>query len=404
MSILNTDFSNELKISTMTYLVSLGFELNLEQLFEFFPCIEPNNQIVKMLNSKKVKKVNIPHFQDKVGQIISIRFEDSYRGILKNKSAKKMKNAISMHICLKSKNIAVKIFNSGIHLTGVKDESNITEVMSYLIYHIQKVHYDILILTADKYKTLQVYNFIVSNLKSENEVLIISEPIPDCIDSKIYNILTRDIAEFTQIPNYITVLQYMINVKPATIPGDIKYSTEIAMFNYNYKLGFDLNLNSFAKNLDSYQKENSNLPYKFTIIYDNTLHSYVKLEVPYKKECNSMIREKKKQAKHTFMIYKNLGSVTQSGPKPELMLDLYNYFRNVVQYLKPKIDNSVIYRDSTESERETDSTSKLEKLFDEFSSDSESESEKVSSHSEVSEKSDSDSFVKYIMKFNSTNL
>ena len=434
MSLSDKDYSNELKISTMTYWITPNFELNLEQLFEFFPCIESSNPIVKALNLKKVKKINVPHFPDRAGQIISIRFEDAYRGILKNKSATKMKNAISMHISLKDKNVAVKIYTSGIHLTGIKYESNITEVMDYLILYIKGVYSNIAYLYNNIEETKKVYNYILENISETEGILSFKNVLPVELDSNVYNILTRDISEFTEISHYLKVVQYMIKQKPCNLPLETKYETSILMFNYNYELGFDVNLNSFVFNLDQYQKINTNPKYKFTIIYDNSLDHHIKLQVPYTRETNSNIREKKTQSKHTFMIYKKFGRITQSGPKPELMLDLYNYFRNVVEYLKPKIDNSVIYRDSTESEQEPTIKSKFEKLFDEFSSDSDSEIESVNERSssscsssnnssynvkqtkikEAIVKDDSiqdskvkpstDSFVKYIMKFNNSNL
>jgi TATA-box binding protein (TBP) (component of TFIID and TFIIIB) len=116
------------------------------------------------------------------------------------------------------------------------------------------------------------------------------------------------------------------------------------MTNYNYGLGFKVNRAELAK----FAATNST----FKPEYDNTTRQpMVKLIMAYERdETFNNIRKKKKENKHTIQVHAS-GKVTQSGPRPELMRDIYNYFMEFIE--KFKIHMANITDNSIDSAAET---------------------------------------------------
>ena len=115
---------------------------------------------------------------------------------------------------------------------------------------------------------------------------------------------------------------HLINCNPVTkvFNGyDIFYSN----INYNYNVGFNIKLNLLSK---IFTQDTG-----FICEYQIDLNKFASvsyfMNIP--KELRNSIRKKTDSFSHKFTVYKT-GSVTQSGPHPELNKIAFNKFKEVI--------------------------------------------------------------------------
>lgn len=154
--------------------------------------------------------------------------------------------------------------------------------------------------------------------------LKIPEGTDNKIDHKIYKFFIQYITDYAYYSDYCKFIESILNVKNVIDkPVKVK-SILIAMINYSYELGFDVNRLKLAQYI------NMNKNSGFYATYNNTSDCYVKIELPYEPTDNmKKIRKKDKIPKHTFMVYKT-GIVTQSGPNVEYSKQAYYKFMNII--------------------------------------------------------------------------
>ncbi len=318
-----------LAATTMTYVVNLKGLINLEAVYELFP-ITP---IELKTARKNVKKIKIPYFPGKQGSIYHIKFKKDVRGVVKSTSSTYFKNIVSLDIGLVDKNVNVKISETSFQITGIKQNENLNECIGHLMKYFKDIQ-EILDYMKDNSEAVALIdNWVLKNLKGINNTLNPMPQIIENLDLKILNFLTSYLFEFTNFEDYYTVFQWITSGQ--TLVKDLEVlNNTLILTNYNYFLGFGINRDETAERLKNETD--------FTVIYDNSVTYYIKLEYAYiRDESFSKIRKKPEISKHSFLIYKS-GRVTQSGPGYDLMKTVYDKFRTEMLRLRPFIERKLI--------------------------------------------------------------
>ena len=165
-----------------------------------------------------------------------------------------------------------------------------------------------------------------------NEIVIPEEypdKYPDNIDTRIANFFVSYAPGFAYYEHYCQFMDDILHVEKI-IEGPIEIDNIlIAMINYSYTLGMNINRANLAKHINGINGLKSS--------FNNTSDYSVKIELPYEPtEAMKKIRKKYKIPKHTFMVYKS-GLVTQSAPNRDFAKHAYYIFRNAVDSIKHKI-------------------------------------------------------------------
>lgn len=330
---------DSLPATTMTYVVNLTGNIDLESVYELFPV----TKIELKSTRKNVKNIKIPYFQGKEGSIYYINYRNNTRGMVKSTKKKIFKNSILLDMGLKDKNVAVKVSNTSFQITGIKNESHLDETINYLMKYLNNIQETIDYMNAHKEDVAIVDNWILKNLKGLDNSLNPMPKVVENIDLKILSFVTSYLPEFTNFEDYYEVFQWIIEGR--NIITDLNVvSKKLIMTNYNYELGFPILRDELATRL----KQETD----FTVIYDNSETYYIKIEYAYvRDESFAYIRKKPKIPKHTILVYRS-GNVTQSGPGPELMKDCYDKFRTAVQNLRPFIERKIVDVEETDEKSE----------------------------------------------------
>ncbi len=150
--------------------------------------------------------------------------------------------------------------------------------------------------------------------------------IPSSIDRTIFDFLIDKMKDYNTYENYTSFLDWVVTV-PSLYESEISVSDmKYININYSYSLGIKINRGNFRTFIDSYKSPDGvqlSAGYKKSV--DKFLTIYLPFEIP--KNLASHIRrtDKKEKNCHKFIIYKT-GSVTQSGPHPELNEIAYKHF------------------------------------------------------------------------------
>lgn len=321
----------DLPATTMTYVVNLEGNIDLESVYECFPLIPINIPT----NKKKTKNKKIPHLPENKGKMYTIKYGDNTRGNIVSipETGKYLKNSVLLKLGLHDKNVAVGISKSSFHITGVKNYSNVQETVEYLMQYLRDTQELLEYISLNPEKVTEIDNWILKNLRGENDVMNRVEQIPDTLDAKIIGFLKLSWWEFTNFDDYYSLFQWIIKCKEIITPDLKVIGDKLIMANYNYDLGFLINRDELAQRIRNETE--------FTVIYDNSETYYIKIELPYiRDESFDLIRKKPKIPKHTLLIYKS-GKVTQSGPGFDLMKICYDKFRTEICRLRPYIERRI---------------------------------------------------------------
>lgn len=165
-----------------------------------------------------------------------------------------------------------------------------------------------------------------------NEIIIPEEypdKYPEDLDIRIIDFMIKYAPNFAYHNHYCQFLDDIIHIEKI-IEKPIEIETIlIAMVNYSYTLGMNINRASLAKNINGINGLVSS--------YNNSSDYSVKIELPYEPTDEmKKIRKKYKVPKHTFMVYKS-GLVTQSAPNRELAKDAFYKFKSAINSIRDKI-------------------------------------------------------------------
>lgn len=131
------DFDN-LKVTTMTVIVKLEGNVIIENVFPLLTITRLN------LPSpiRHTKKFKIPYCQVP-GAILSAKFKNITRGIVKSKDKKSFLNSVTVDICTSEKNINAKLSGNKIHMCGPNSEELAIETANHLIKHLTTLQNDL---------------------------------------------------------------------------------------------------------------------------------------------------------------------------------------------------------------------------------------------------------------------
>lgn len=345
-----TPYEN-LNVTTMTLVMSLTGGINVEAAFHLLPITR-----VDVKNLRKTTKCRIPHC-DIPGAILSMRYGTKtmthVRGIIKTK-AKPFKNAVTIDISTKVKNISLKLSAFSIQMCGASSKEDGIEAAEHVINHLWRIQSILNKMHKNPNQTQKVidwvkqvtigepiikHTWITRNINKVNlrihktlnatSVYKYNHDIPDTLDKDIALFALSFCDDFMYYEDMIRELDYLPNITNVIEPPLSIRQVDEAMVNYNYTLGFEIDRDILNAMIDGHDG--------FISRYNNALVTCVTIELPYVTPQNMTIKRRKgKIPHHTFLVYRS-GSVTQSGPGGELMKQAYYQFMNTISQLLPNI-------------------------------------------------------------------
>lgn len=369
---MNVTKFEDLKVTTITYLVEFDGEVKKDQLFNLLPITRIEHENKSKRSSKcKLPKCNIP------GAILSIKNGSNTRGIVKNEKGG-FENGISIDIVTAEKNINAKLAEQSIHMTGVSSEENGLEAATHIINHIKWCQYILDIIQNNMSESIKVmeivkslargpkvekvlninahagHNYVImSEVESLNEValpnalkLMHQMGLTDQRYQYLADYLVKMLVDYNEYGLYVAKLDYIFK-QTWVYRGSLEIvEREKLMVNYNYSLGFAVKRSILAELFDDCDGFISHL--------DPAINVCTRIYLPYQMTDQQLKRYNKKKKKstkidnhtksHVFMIYKS-GKVTQSGPGGDIMRDAYYKFMNLIE----RFYDSIVLEDEEES-------------------------------------------------------
>ena len=127
MSMLDFD---SLKVTTMTVIAKLRGSVIIENIFPLLHITRLNLPPRTRINKKfKIPYCGIP------GAILSAKFRDITRGIVKSEKKRSFLNSITIDLCTSVKNINAKLSGGKIHMCGPNSEALAAETANHIIEH-----------------------------------------------------------------------------------------------------------------------------------------------------------------------------------------------------------------------------------------------------------------------------
>ncbi len=124
------DFES-LKITTMTVIVKLNGAVDIGHAFPLLDI----TRLKLPTPVRQTKKFKIPYCGIK-GAILSAKYQNNTRGIVKSKSKKSFLNSITIDVCTSKKNINAKLSSGIIHICGPDSEDLARETAQHVIDHL----------------------------------------------------------------------------------------------------------------------------------------------------------------------------------------------------------------------------------------------------------------------------
>ena len=123
---------NELKVTTITMTMSLCNSVDKNAAFHFLPITR-----MDIDKKKETAKCELPYC-DVPGSILSIRWRHGVRGIIRN-HLKPFKNAVTLDIATKKKNISLKLSQSSIQMCGASSKEDGVEAATHVLEHLNQL-------------------------------------------------------------------------------------------------------------------------------------------------------------------------------------------------------------------------------------------------------------------------
>ena len=337
----------ELAITTITLIMSLTNGVNTEAAFHLLPITR-----ITITQTRESSKCKLPHCKIP-GSILSMRYRGNTRGVIRSKSDP-FKNAVTVDISTKRKNISLKLSSFSIQMCGASSREDGIEAATHVLDHLKRIQYLLNRIQTNIEGTFEIIKWIKTNTRgdpaekpnwevhpftdvtlriyrpiSDYSIVKPQIPIPDHFDKEITTFLLSLCDDFLYHGDMCHKLDFIHNIKTIIDePLDLKHVDE-AMVNYNYSLGFEVNRANLNQYIDGING--------FISRYNNALATCVTIELPYEPPSGTLIkRRKNKIPHHTFLVYRS-GSITQSGPGGKLMRDAYYLFMETISQLLPYI-------------------------------------------------------------------
>ena len=174
MSIVDFDC---LKVTTMTVIVRMVGRVNIEQVFPLLDITRLNLPPT----ARPTKKYKIPYCGIP-GAILSAKFQNVTRGIVKSKSKRSFLNSITIDICTSKKNINAKLSGEIIQMCGPDSEALAIETAQHIIDHLLKLQKELDYINEDQERKETAIQWLINN--SIGQDYIIDEESQEIIDLK----------------------------------------------------------------------------------------------------------------------------------------------------------------------------------------------------------------------------
>ena len=159
---------------------------------------------------------------------------------------------------------------------------------------------------------------------------------PEHINSRIASFLIKYVQDYAYhhilvdfLENFKYITKVYEGVANTNTDETLKVgSLNIAMINYSYSLKMNIDRWKLAELIDNHEG--------FKARYNNTTDHHVTITLPYEQDTKETIT-RKGNCVHSWMVYKS-GIVTQSGPSPALMKDVYYKFMEFINTIRDQIE------------------------------------------------------------------
>ncbi|MEM3857925.1 MAG: hypothetical protein QW478_00820 [Candidatus Micrarchaeaceae archaeon] len=302
------DFDN-LKPILMTLIIEYDVDnLNLPALYVLIPATKlkiHNNSFIK-----KQGKIQFPRELNIPGEILSMRYMNNTKGIIRSKKPTCFPNAIIFDIGSTDRIISAELSKT-IELRSVRTYEVAYEVFGYLVYYMKKCNNNIKLIIDNKSRAKEIadniYNINVNKLNKT--------------DKKIYKFMLMQINQYNSYEQKRLILNLILSLNRELFTGSLKMlKISSHMVNINFSLGYAINKVEFAKIMNEF-------PFicKFT---NASNQSSIKVKFPYYKYDKN--KKQNKIAYHTLRVNKS-GHVCYSGPDLETMkLVYYSFMKRVI--------------------------------------------------------------------------
>lgn len=311
-----------LKVTTMTVICQLEGLIDVDKIFPLLPIT-----MVSLEDDYNPKAKLQP---TKNGDILSARYRGATRGVYRSGS---FKNSILIDMSTNTKCVNFKASKDKIQMCGARSMEEFTEVVNTFLGHVSIIRGMVKLiqddlegskLVCDEFISLCREQFYICQSKLCCRLVLPVYERPTLLQAYLLNQ-----AESYSTTNDLRVqFDYILSIIDV---GDDEVKIDrmqSAMVNYNYDIGFNVN----RWNLSILMNEVG----QFQARYDNTIQTYVSVQLPYEPS-EDMIFKKKKGYYQTFTVYKS-GKVTHSGPCIEVMEEAYNLFNAALNDIREHIE------------------------------------------------------------------
>lgn len=301
---------DRIKPVTMTVIALYDVEeLNLAAIFAFLP-VTTQNLSAQLNIQKKQGKIRLPAELNQPGEILSMRYDNQVRGIMRSEKAKSFSHSIIIDIGTSDRIISVKLSRK-LEFTGPTSIAIAREAADSILGKIKQCQDDLQFLqTHQEYCMMLKEKFINAEATPEDE-----------IGQRIWNIFTEKTYGYTHehLDDFLT---FMINFNLNLYTGSLKLDKfECEMANIQFNLGYPINQLAFVKVMNE-------SPFRCTF---NNYKTASSVAVYYDYTKYDRNTGQAKHAKHTISVNRS-GHVRHSGPNLESMKAVYYAFmQRVIQ-------------------------------------------------------------------------
>ena len=377
-----------LKVTTMTMILALEGTVNLDLAFAMLELTKIDLPIYR----RQTKKYKLPHCKIP-GAILSLRYKDYTRGIIRSNSSNHFKHSITIDVSTRDKNISVKLSSTGIQMCGPTSTEQGCEAATYVLSQLNFIEncMDLIVSNPEKaVTTLQYVSALCQGLEVERvadttekhnsivmDKLVIVDPIQisdsgidvEHLDPQLTKFFLGQRFAYKFYSDYHEHLLWILSLCGVIV--DPSNNNEFHLLSQKEE---PIESSNSASLIDSENKDkearqhiivkplgikkvnvamvNYNYDIGFDISridlarcinkkngffarYDNSIDHCVTVVLPYSEETENevSIRRKNKRRCHTFLVYKS-GLVTQSSGGGPSTRDAYYLFNNTVKELK----------------------------------------------------------------------
>jgi hypothetical protein len=166
----------DVKITTMTVIVLLEGNVNIESAFPLLPITR-----LELKETKSTKNFKIPWpGKEYAGSIFSVKFSGITRGLIKSSKEKSFRNSVGIEICTSGKNISAKLSKNKIHMCGSNSEALAKETAQHIVNHLINIQKELDYISEHVSERDEVIRWLIKETKGEP--FIINEETQEIID------------------------------------------------------------------------------------------------------------------------------------------------------------------------------------------------------------------------------